>query len=82
MPRTSHLKISRTCPNERGHLCEPLFLWLKISGRWLTHDVGFHAGQKLRVHVQHGKLTITAAQTDTPAVKQAQQITPDRRQPR
>ncbi|WP_175906767.1 SymE family type I addiction module toxin [Burkholderia seminalis] len=33
---------------------------IKISGRWLTHDVGFHAGQKLRVHVQHGKLTITA----------------------
>ena len=43
--------------------CEPLYLWLKIAGRWLIHDAGFHAGQKLRVHVEHGKLTITAAQT-------------------
>jgi len=42
--------------------CEPLHLWLKIAGRWLMHDVGFHAGQKLHVHVELGKLTITAAQ--------------------
>ncbi|AOK15526.1 hypothetical protein WJ96_27070 [Burkholderia ubonensis] len=41
-------------------LCEPLYLWLKITGRWLAHDAGIHAGQKLRVHVEHGKLTITA----------------------
>ncbi|MBN3825781.1 type I toxin-antitoxin system SymE family toxin [Burkholderia sp. Ac-20384] len=42
--------------------CEPLHLWLKIAGRWLMHDVGFHAGQKLLVRVERGKLTITAAQ--------------------
>ncbi|WP_082729629.1 SymE family type I addiction module toxin [Burkholderia sp. FL-7-2-10-S1-D7] len=61
--------------------CEPL--WLKIAGRWLTHDVGFHAGQKLLVHVEHGKLTITAAQI-APAVTQAEQIaiSPDHHQPR
>ncbi|KVA20631.1 hypothetical protein WI46_07920 [Burkholderia ubonensis] len=40
--------------------CEPLYLWLRIAGQWLAHDAGFHAGQKLRVHVEHGKLTITA----------------------
>ncbi|RQR70925.1 type I addiction module toxin, SymE family [Burkholderia sp. Bp9012] len=28
----------------------------------MIHDAGFHAGQKLHVHVEHGKLTITAAQ--------------------
>ncbi|MBN3816368.1 type I toxin-antitoxin system SymE family toxin [Paraburkholderia sp. Se-20369] len=54
--------------------CEPLHLWLKITGRWLAHDAGFHAGQKLLVHVEHGKLTITAAQIAT-AVTQAEQIT-------
>ncbi|VWB09809.1 hypothetical protein BLA6993_00283 [Burkholderia lata] len=63
--------------------CEPLHLWLKIAGRWLIHDVGFHAGQKLLVHVEHGKLTITAAPIAS-AVTQAKQITisPDHRQPR
>ncbi|KVN83776.1 hypothetical protein WT15_00020 [Burkholderia stagnalis] len=40
--------------------CEPLYLWLRITGRWLAHDASFQAGQKLRVHVEHGKLTITA----------------------
>ncbi|KVC61632.1 hypothetical protein WI72_12115 [Burkholderia ubonensis] len=40
--------------------CEPLYLWLRIAGQWLAHDAGFHAGQKLRVHIEHGKLTITA----------------------
>ncbi|MET1535727.1 SymE family type I addiction module toxin [Burkholderia sola] len=55
----------------------------KIAGRWLIHDAGFHAGQKLRVHVELGKLTITAAQI-APAVTQPEQFTadPDRRQPR
>ncbi|WP_175796604.1 hypothetical protein [Burkholderia anthina] len=51
--------------------CEPLHLWLKIAGRWPIHDAGFHAGQKLSVHVEFGKLTIAAAQ-----------ITPDCSQPR
>ncbi|RQR30331.1 type I addiction module toxin, SymE family [Burkholderia sp. Bp9143] len=62
--------------------CEPLHLWLKIAGRWLTHDVGFHAGQKLLVHVEHGELIITAAQI-APVGTQSEQITisPDRRQP-
>ncbi|MCW0060340.1 type I toxin-antitoxin system SymE family toxin [Burkholderia pseudomallei] len=31
-----------------------------MAGQWLAHDAGFHAGQKLRVHIEHGKLTITA----------------------
>ncbi|WP_139253571.1 type I addiction module toxin, SymE family [Burkholderia ubonensis] len=25
-----------------------------------AHNAGFHAGQKLRIHIEHGKLTITA----------------------
>ncbi|KVF68039.1 hypothetical protein WS75_30060 [Burkholderia sp. FL-7-2-10-S1-D7] len=42
-------------------LCEPLYLSLKIAGRWLANDAGFHAGQKLLVHVEHSKLIIAAA---------------------
>nr|WP_302054894.1 SymE family type I addiction module toxin [Burkholderia multivorans] len=46
---------------------------LKIGGRWLAHDAGFHAGQKLLVHVEHGKLTITVAQTNSPVTEAAPQ---------
>jgi toxic protein SymE len=36
----------------------PLFPRLKLAGRWIE-NAGFHADQRVRVAVEHGKLTIT-----------------------
>jgi toxic protein SymE len=37
----------------------PLFPWIKLAGRWIENS-GFTAGQRVRIHVEHGQLTITA----------------------
>ncbi|WP_241022981.1 SymE family type I addiction module toxin [Burkholderia sp. Se-20373] len=31
---------------------------MKLEGRWIEH-VGFEAGQRVKVNVEHGQLTIT-----------------------
>ncbi|WP_277185665.1 SymE family type I addiction module toxin [Caballeronia sp. BR00000012568055] len=36
----------------------PFFPWIRLAGRWIEH-AGFHAGQRVKVAVEHGKLTIT-----------------------
>lgn len=36
----------------------PLYPWLKLSGRWLE-IAGFEPGQRVKIQVQYGKLTIT-----------------------
>ena len=38
----------------------PLYPWMKLAGRWVEH-VGFEAGQRVKIVVERGKLTITAA---------------------
>ncbi|WP_279628702.1 SymE family type I addiction module toxin [Caballeronia pedi] len=35
-----------------------LFPWIRLAGRWIEH-AGFAPGQRVRVAVEHGKLTIT-----------------------
>jgi toxic protein SymE len=37
----------------------PLYPWMKLAGRWIE-QVGFEAGQRVRVAVEHGRLIITA----------------------
>jgi toxic protein SymE len=37
----------------------PLFPWLKRAGRWIEH-AGFHAGQRVKINVEHGRLVIIA----------------------
>lgn len=37
----------------------PLYPWLKLAGRWVE-QAGFTAGQRVRINVEHGRLTITA----------------------
>ncbi|RQH01653.1 SymE family type I addiction module toxin [Paraburkholderia dinghuensis] len=32
---------------------------MKLAGRWIEH-AGFEAGQRVRIAVEHGRLTITA----------------------
>ncbi|MDR5795671.1 SymE family type I addiction module toxin [Caballeronia sp. LZ008] len=36
----------------------PLYPWLKLAGRWIEH-AGFEAGQRVKINVEHGRLTIT-----------------------
>jgi toxic protein SymE len=36
----------------------PLYPWMKLSGRWIEH-AGFEAGQRVRISVEQGRLTIT-----------------------
>nr|WP_250456233.1 SymE family type I addiction module toxin [Caballeronia sp. ATUFL_M2_KS44] len=50
--RNSHLLLYR-------HVDPPLHPWLKLAGRWIER-AGFEAGQRVRVNVEHGRLTITA----------------------
>jgi toxic protein SymE len=38
----------------------PLYPWMKLAGRWVEH-AGFSPGQRVKIAVEHGKLTITAA---------------------
>lgn len=38
----------------------PLYPWMKLAGRWIEH-AGFQPGQRVKIAVEHGKLTITAA---------------------
>jgi toxic protein SymE len=33
---------------------------MKLAGRWVEH-AGFSPGQRVKIAVEHGKLTITAA---------------------
>ncbi len=42
---------SRTTP--------PLYPWMKLAGRWIE-QAGFEAGQRVRIAVEQGWLTITA----------------------
>ena len=37
----------------------PLYPWLKLAGRWIE-NAGFTAGQRVKIAVEHGRLTITA----------------------
>jgi toxic protein SymE len=37
----------------------PNFPWLKLAGRWIE-NAGFEAGQRVKINVEHGRLTITA----------------------
>ncbi|SAK88306.1 hypothetical protein AWB78_04608 [Caballeronia calidae] len=37
----------------------PLYPWMKLAGRWIEH-AGFHAGQRVKINVEHGRLVITA----------------------
>jgi toxic protein SymE len=37
----------------------PLYPWMKLAGRWIEH-AGFPPGQRVRISVEHGRLTITA----------------------
>ncbi|WP_250456032.1 SymE family type I addiction module toxin [Caballeronia sp. ATUFL_M2_KS44] len=37
----------------------PLYPWLKLAGRWIE-NAGFEAGQRVKINVEHGRLTITA----------------------
>jgi toxic protein SymE len=37
----------------------PLYPWLKLAGRWIE-NAGFTAGQRVKINVEHGRLTITA----------------------
>ncbi len=45
--------------NWRSHTVPPLYPWMKLAGRWIEH-AGFEAGQRVRIAVEHGRLTITA----------------------
>jgi toxic protein SymE len=37
----------------------PLYPWMKLAGRWIEH-AGFAPGQRVRINVEQGRLTITA----------------------
>jgi toxic protein SymE len=37
-----------------------LYPWMKLAGRWIEH-AGFEPGQRVKVAVENGRLTITAA---------------------
>ncbi|MBP0595967.1 SymE family type I addiction module toxin [Paraburkholderia sp. LEh10] len=45
--------------NWRSRTVPPLYPWMKLAGRWIEH-AGFEAGQRVRINVEHGRLTITA----------------------
>ena len=58
-----HIKIqhsARDQPQSYRNRYQPptLYPWLKLSGRWLE-QAGFEAGQRVKVHVEHGRLVIT-----------------------
>ncbi|GLU35886.1 SymE family type I addiction module toxin [Trinickia caryophylli] len=36
-----------------------LYPWMKLAGRWIEH-AGFQPGQRVRIAVEQGRLTITA----------------------
>ena len=36
----------------------PLYPWMKLSGRWIER-AGFLAGQRVRIVVEHHRITIT-----------------------
>jgi hypothetical protein len=37
----------------------PLYPWMKLAGRWIE-QAGFQAGHRVRIAVEHGRLTIAA----------------------
>ncbi|MDR6382932.1 hypothetical protein J2802_003352 [Paraburkholderia caribensis] len=39
----------------------PLYPWMKLGGRWID-NAGFAAGQRVKIAVEHGRLTITVEQ--------------------
>ncbi|WP_179401920.1 SymE family type I addiction module toxin [Burkholderia guangdongensis] len=44
-----------------GKYIEPTFYpWIKLAGRWIEH-AGFSPGQRVRIAVEEGRLTITAS---------------------
>jgi toxic protein SymE len=45
--------------NWRGPSVPPLYPCMKLAGRWIE-DAGFAPGQRVRIAVEHGQLTITA----------------------
>ncbi|WP_243849847.1 SymE family type I addiction module toxin [Paraburkholderia rhizosphaerae] len=45
--------------NWRRRTMPPLYPWMKLAGRWIEH-AGFTPGQRVRISVEHGRLTITA----------------------
>ncbi|MFB9126574.1 type I addiction module toxin, SymE family [Paraburkholderia dipogonis] len=45
--------------NWRSPTIPPLYPWMKLAGRWIEH-AGFQAGQRVRINVEWGRLTITA----------------------
>ncbi|WP_185219095.1 SymE family type I addiction module toxin [Paraburkholderia dinghuensis] len=45
--------------NWRVGCTPPLYPWMKLAGRWIEH-AGFEAGQRVKISVEHGRLTITA----------------------
>ncbi|BFG79427.1 hypothetical protein PTKU46_74600 [Paraburkholderia terrae] len=44
--------------NWRSRTVPPLYPWMKLAGRWIE-QAGFEAGQRVRVAVELGRLTIT-----------------------
>lgn len=65
MLRNTFLTVQR-CQREgrskKTHWRRPeplLYRWLKRAGRWVE-QAGFTAGLRVKVNVEHGRLTITA----------------------
>ncbi|WP_415764268.1 SymE family type I addiction module toxin [Paraburkholderia sp. J10-1] len=48
----------RSQRNWRSRTVPPLYPWMKLAGRWIEH-AGFAPGQRVRVAIEHGRLTIT-----------------------
>ncbi|MFM0509455.1 SymE family type I addiction module toxin [Paraburkholderia sp. RL17-373-BIF-A] len=45
--------------NGRSPTIPSLYPWVKLARRWIEH-AGFEAGQRVRIAVEQGRLTITA----------------------
>ena len=45
--------------NWRSRTTPPLYPWMKLAGRWIE-NAGFTAGQRVKIAVEQGRLTITA----------------------
>lgn len=51
-------RSQRSQRNWRSRTTLPLYPWMKLAGRWIE-QASFEPGQRVRINVEHGRLTIT-----------------------